>query len=49
MICPTQSLQTAQIHSVQAKQVLSSHGRLQLAQKISRVSNLLPKEDDCEC
>ena len=49
MICPTQSLQTPQMHSVQAKALFNSHGRPQLAQKISRVSLLLPKDDDWEC
>jgi hypothetical protein len=48
IIWPTQSLQTPQMHSVQTNEFLRSHGRPQLAQKISSISDLLPKLDDCE-
>jgi hypothetical protein len=46
MIWPTHSLHTAHMQDVQANEFFSNHGRPQLAQKISSVSALLPKEDD---
>lgn len=47
-IWPTQSEQQAHMQSVQAKQLFKNHGRPQLAQITSKLSERLPVDEDWE-